>query len=40
MHLSTWQFQAPDFYRAQGFRELAGWRIICGPDMYYFVKVL
>ena len=39
MHLSTWSFQAPDFYRAMGFTEFG--RIKDHPagfDNHYFVK--
>lgn len=41
MHLYTWNFQAPDFYRAQGFREFG--RLDnhpAGRTMYFFVKEL
>ncbi|MCZ8184318.1 MAG: GNAT family N-acetyltransferase [Beijerinckiaceae bacterium] len=39
MHLSTWSFQAPDFYRAMGFREFG--RMTDHPagfDSIFFVK--
>lgn len=39
MHLSTWSFQAPDFYKAMGFTEFG--RIKDHPagfDNHYFVK--
>lgn len=41
IHLSTWAFQAPDFYRRQGFSEFG--RLPnhpAGYDNFYFVKVL
>lgn len=41
MFLSTWQFQAPDFYQAQGFTEFG--RLAdhpAGIDSIYFVKRL
>ena len=41
IHLSTWQFQAPDFYRAQGFREFGRLENHpAGLTNFYFVKVL
>ncbi len=41
LHLSTWQFQAPDFYRAQGFVEFG--RLANHPAgivNYFFVKAI
>jgi GNAT superfamily N-acetyltransferase len=41
MHLSTWSFQAPDFYRAMGFTEFGRLKDHpAGFDNHYFVKAL
>lgn len=41
VHLSTWSFQAPDFYRALGFTEFGRLKDHpAGFDNHYFVKAL